>query len=181
MDTGTYTSNVAASYAPNAMPVGVTTAPPQIIGNPTPTVRTLPAKVLKTTLPPQYKTNTLPPKVIRVNLPPIGPVGGPVGAQPMAVNQSVGLAKPNVTENVTAYDVNGDGVPDAFVKNISYDYNGDGVPDRKVQVITGGPGLAAIPGGLNVDLNRDGMSDFNMSGAGGASTFVQPQAGAQYL
>ena len=72
LDTGTYTSNVAASYVPQP------TAAPQIIGNPTPTVRTLPAKVVKTTLPPQYKTNTLPPKVVRVNLPPVGPVGGAV-------------------------------------------------------------------------------------------------------
>ena len=174
MDTGTYTSNVGASFVPGVQTVP--TAAPQIIGNPTPTVRTLPAKVLKTTLPPQYKTNTLPPKVVRVNLPPIGPVGG----QPVSlggVTQGMGT----VSQTVTAHDVNGDGIPDAYVKNISYDYNGDGIPDRKVQVITGGPGLAAIPGGINVDLNRDGINDFGMTGAGGASTFIQPQAGAQYL
>ena len=166
MDTGTYTSNVQTSVVPTTSFAGA--GAPQIIGNPTPTVRTLPPKVVKTTLPPQYKTNTLPPKIVRVNLPPIGPVGGPVG-------------QPTVTATVTAHDVNGDGVPDAYVKNYSFDYNGDGVPDRKVQVITGGPGLASVPGGINVDLNRDGLSDFGMSGAGGASTFVQPQAGAQYL
>ena len=156
---------VTTSVVPTASAYG---APqPQVIGNPTPTVRTLPPRVVKTTLPPQYKTHTLPPKIVRVNLPPVGPVGG----------TGVGT----VTSTVTAHDVNGDGVPDAYVKNISYDYNGDGIPDRKVQVITGGPGLAAVPGGINVDVNRDGMSDFGMSGAGGASTFVQPQAGAQYL
>ena len=177
MDTGNYAGNVAASYAPNAVPTAAPTAPPQIIGNPTPTVRTLPAKVLKTTLPPQYKTNTLPPKVIRVNLPPIGPVGGAMPTQAVALGAPSGT----VTQTVTAHDVNGDGIPDAYVKNISYDYNGDGVPDRKVQVITGGPGLAAIPGGINVDLNRDGLNDFSMTGAGGASTFVSPQPGAQYV
>ena len=154
---------VTTSVVPTASAYGA----PQVIGNPTPTVRTLPPRVVKTTLPPQYKTHTLPPKIVRVNLPPVGPVGG----------TGVGT----VTSTVTAHDVNGDGVPDAYVKNISYDYNGDGIPDRKVQVITGGPGLAAVPGGINVDVNRDGMSDFGMSGAGGASTFVQPQAGAQYL
>ena len=166
MDTRTYTSNVQTSVVPTTSFAGA--GAPQIIGNPTPTVRTLPPRVVKTTLPPQYKTNTLPPKIVRVNLPPIGPVGGPVG-------------QPTVTATVTAHDVNGDGVPDAYVKNYSFDYNGDGVPDRKVQVITGGPGLASVPGGINVDLNRDGLSDFGMSGAGGASTFVQPQACAQYL
>ena len=49
----------------------------QVIGNPTPTVRTLPPKVVRTTLPPQYKTQTLPPKVVRVNLPPIGTPAAP--------------------------------------------------------------------------------------------------------
>ena len=167
MDTGTYTSNVQTSIVPTTGFPGMG-AQPQVIGNPTPTVKTLPPRVVKTTLPPQYKTRTLPPKVVRVNLPPVGPVGGAGG-------------QPTVTATVTAHDVNGDGVPDAYVKNYSFDYNGDGVPDRKVQVITGGPGLASVPGGINVDLNRDGLNDFGMSGAGGASTFVQPQAGAQYL
>ena len=162
---------VTTSVVPTASAYG---GQPQIIGNPTPTVKTLPPRVVKTTLPPQYKTHTLPPKIVRVNLPPVGPVGG----APAGVPQ---FGQGTVTSTVTAHDVNGDGVPDAYVKNISYDYNGDGIPDRKVQVITGGPGLAAVPGGINVDLNRDGLNDFGMTGAGGASTFVQPQAGAQYL
>ena len=170
MDTGTYTSNVQTSVVPTTGFPGM--GAPQVIGNPTPTVKTLPPRVVKTTLPPQYKTRTLPPRVVRVNLPPVGPVGGPAGAP---------MGQPTVTATVTAHDVNGDGVPDAYVKNYSFDYNGDGVPDRKVQVITGGPGLASVPGGINVDLNRDGLNDFGMTGAGGASTFVQPQAGAQYL
>ena len=169
MDTGTYTSNVQTSVVPTTGFPGM--GAPQVIGNPTPTVKTLPPRVVKTTLPPQYKTRTLPPRVVRVNLPPVGPVGG-AGAP---------MGQPTVTATVTAHDVNGDGVPDAYVKNYSFDYNGDGVPDRKVQVITGGPGLASVPGGINVDLNRDGLNDFGMTGAGGASTFVQPQAGAQYL
>ena len=151
MDTGTYTSNVQTSVVPTTSLGGGYGGAPQVIGNPTPTVKTLPPRVVKTTLPPQYKTRTLPPRVVRVNLPPVGPVGGQMG-------------QPTVTATVTAHDV-----------------NGDGVPDRKVQVITGGPGLASVPGGINVDLNRDGLNDFGMTGAGGASTFVQPQAGAQYL
>ena len=171
LDTGTYTSNLG---------VGATTSP-QIIGNPTPTVRTLPPKILKTTLPPQYKTNTLPPRVVRVNLPPVGPVGG-------AVSQSFvpGIPSPSYgvgtkTTSLTQYDVNGDGIPDVNVKNVSYDYNGDGVPDRKVQVITGAAGLPYVPGGVNVDLNRDGLNDFKMGGGVAGETFVAPQPGAQYL
>ena len=40
---------------------------------PTPTITHLPLRILKKTLPPQYKTVTLKAKVIRTRLPPIGP------------------------------------------------------------------------------------------------------------
>lgn len=49
--------------------------PPQ--GNPTPTIKTLPPKVQKNQLPPQYKTVTLPVKVVTTRLPPIGPLPTP--------------------------------------------------------------------------------------------------------
>ena len=51
-----------------------------------PTVRTLPPKVVKTTLPPQYKTVNLPPKIVKTNLQPLYPPGmqpGSVQLPPM--------------------------------------------------------------------------------------------------
>lgn len=57
-------------------------------GNPTPTVKTLPPKIVKNQLPPQYKTVTLPPKVVQTRLAPIGPAPTP---QLQLPNQSVTL------------------------------------------------------------------------------------------
>ena len=49
--------------------------PPEAYQSQTPTVRTLPLKVVKNTLPPQYKTKNLPPKVVTTRLQPIFPPG----------------------------------------------------------------------------------------------------------
>ena len=58
-----------SSLGPNIFPA------PEAYQSQTPTVRTLPPKIVKNTLPPQYKTNTLPPKVVTTRLQPIFPPG----------------------------------------------------------------------------------------------------------
>ena len=52
------------SLGPNIFPAQPGQLPPEAYQSQTPTVRTLPPKVVKNTLPPQYKTQTLPPKVV---------------------------------------------------------------------------------------------------------------------
>ena len=64
-----------ASLGPNIFPAQPGQLPPEAYQSQTPTVRTLPPKVVKNTLPPQYKTNTLPPKVVTTRLQPIFPPG----------------------------------------------------------------------------------------------------------
>ena len=64
-----------ASLGPNIFPAQPGQLPPEAFQSQTPTVRTLPPKVVKNTLPPQYKTNTLPPKVVTTRLQPIFPPG----------------------------------------------------------------------------------------------------------
>ena len=71
---------------PNAFPgAGAGPSGPVDLRSAQPTVRTLPPKVVKTTLPPQYKTVNLPPKVVKTNLPPLYPPGmqPPAGQPPM--------------------------------------------------------------------------------------------------
>ena len=68
-----------SSLGPNIFPAQPGQLPPEAYQSQTPTVRTLPPKIVKNTLPPQYKTNTLPPKVVTTRLQPIYPPGG---AQP---------------------------------------------------------------------------------------------------
>ena len=63
------------SLGPNIFPAQPGQLPPEAFQSQTPTVRTLPPKVVKNTLPPQYKTNTLPPKVVTTRLQPIFPPG----------------------------------------------------------------------------------------------------------
>ena len=63
------------SLGPNIFPAQPGQLPPEAFQSSTPTVRTLPPKVVKNTLPPQYKTNTLPPKVVTTRLQPIFPPG----------------------------------------------------------------------------------------------------------
>ena len=63
------------NLGPNIFPAQPGQLPPEAYQSQTPTVRTLPPKVVKNTLPPQYKTNTLPPKVVTTRLQPIFPPG----------------------------------------------------------------------------------------------------------
>ena len=65
------------NLGPNIFPAQPGQLPPEAYQSQTPTVRTLPPKIVKNTLPPQYKTNTLPPKVVTTRLQPIFPPAGP--------------------------------------------------------------------------------------------------------
>ena len=56
------------SLGPNIFPAQPGQLPPEAYQSQTPTVRTLPPKIVKNTLPPQYKTNTL--KIVKNTLPP---------------------------------------------------------------------------------------------------------------
>ena len=49
--------------------------PPEVMNSRVPTVRTLPDKIEKKTLPPQYKTENLPPKIVKTKAQPIFPPG----------------------------------------------------------------------------------------------------------
>ena len=49
--------------------------PPEVMQSKVPTVRNLPDKIEKKTLPPQYKTENLPPKIIKTRAQPIFPPG----------------------------------------------------------------------------------------------------------
>ena len=64
-----------SSLGSNIFPAQPGQFPPEAYQNQTPSVRTLPPKIVKNTLPPQYKTNTLPPKVVTTRLQPIFPPG----------------------------------------------------------------------------------------------------------
>ena len=68
------------NLGPNIFPAQPGQLPPEAYQSQTPTVRTLPPKIVKNTLPPQYKTNTLPPKVVTTRLQPIFPPAGPTGS-----------------------------------------------------------------------------------------------------
>ena len=49
--------------------------PPEVMNSKVPTVRQLPDKIEKKTLPPQYKTENLPPKIVKTRGQPIFPPG----------------------------------------------------------------------------------------------------------
>ena len=70
------------NLGPNIFPAQPGQLPPEAYQSQTPTVRTLPPKVVKNTLPPQYKTNTLPPKVVTTRLQPIFPPGSGASSVP---------------------------------------------------------------------------------------------------
>ena len=78
----TSTAAEPLNLGPNIFPAQPGQLPPEAYQSQTPTVRTLPPKVVKNTLPPQYKTNTLPPKVVTTRLQPIFPPGGPSSSVP---------------------------------------------------------------------------------------------------
>ena len=81
-DFGGQSANEPLNLGPNVTLAQPGQLPPEAFQSQTPTVRTLPPKIVKNTLPPQYKTNTLPPKVVTTRLQPIFPPGA--GASSMA-------------------------------------------------------------------------------------------------
>ena len=64
-----------SSLWPNIFPAQPGQLPPEAYQSRTPTVRTLPPKIVINTLPPQYKTNTLPPNDVSTRFQPIFPPG----------------------------------------------------------------------------------------------------------
>ena len=70
------------NLGPNIFPAQPGQLPPGAYQSTTPTVRTLPPKIVKNTLPPQYKTQNLPPKVVTTRLQPIFPPGSAPSALP---------------------------------------------------------------------------------------------------
>lgn len=94
------TSVQLPTYATTSVPVQTTTSIVQTAapeGNPTPTVRTLPPKIVRNQLAPKYNTVTLPAKVVQTRLAPILPPPTPqlsIQAPPV---QSVALPPPMPT------------------------------------------------------------------------------------
>ena len=81
-DLGGASAGEPLNLGPNIFPAQPGQLPPEAYQSQTPTVRTLPPKIVKNTLPPQYKTNTLPPKVVTTRLQPIFPPAGPQSSVP---------------------------------------------------------------------------------------------------
>ena len=83
--TTSYTGNMSAmgstdqleplNLGPNISLAQPGELPPEVYQSRVPTVRQLPDKVVKTTLPPQYKTENLPPKIVKTRAQPIFPPG----------------------------------------------------------------------------------------------------------
>ena len=63
------------NLGPNIFPAQPGDLPPEAYNSATPTVRRLPDKIVKNTLPPQYKTENLPPKIVKTRVAPIFPPG----------------------------------------------------------------------------------------------------------
>ena len=70
-------------------------------GNPTPTIKTLPPRIVKNELPAKYNTVTLPPKVVTTRLSPILPPPTPKLSIPTPPAQSVTLPQTAVHSSVT--------------------------------------------------------------------------------
>ena len=79
---GGQSANEPLNLGPNITLAQPGQLPPEAFQSQTPTVRTLPPKIVKNTLPPQYKTNTLPPKVVTTRLQPIFPPGAGASSIP---------------------------------------------------------------------------------------------------
>ena len=82
LGTGSYTGNINAGSSVQAEPLNLGPniflaqpgdLPPEAYQSRVPTVRQLPDKIEKKTLPPQYKTENLPPKIIKTRGKPIFP------------------------------------------------------------------------------------------------------------
>ena len=84
LGTGSYTGSINAGSSVQAEPLNLGPniflaqpgdLPPEVMNSRVPTVRTLPDKIEKKTLPPQYKTENLPPKIVKTKAQPIFPPG----------------------------------------------------------------------------------------------------------
>ena len=75
MNYGASVSAEPINLGPNIFPAQPGDLPPEVYNSSTPTVRQLPDKIEKHTLPPQYKTENLPPKIIKTRAQPIFPPG----------------------------------------------------------------------------------------------------------
>ena len=82
LGTGSYTGSINAGSSVQAEPLNLGPniflaqpgdLPPEVYQSRVPTVRQLPDKIEKKTLPPQYKTENLPPKIIKTRGKPIFP------------------------------------------------------------------------------------------------------------
>ena len=82
LGTGSYTGSINAGSSVQAEPLNLGPniflaqpgdLPPEAYQSRVPTVRQLPDKIEKKTLPPQYKTENLPPKIIKTRGKPIFP------------------------------------------------------------------------------------------------------------
>lgn len=96
--TNVQTSVQVPAYTTASVPVQtsvIQTAPAE--GNPTPTVRTLPARIVRNQLAPKYNTVTLPAKVVQTRLAPILPPPTPQLSIPTPPVQSTILPPPMPT------------------------------------------------------------------------------------
>ena len=84
LGTGSYTGSINAGSSVQAEPLNLGPniflaqpgdLPPEVMNSRVPTVRNLPDKIEKKTLPPQYKTENLPPKIVKTRGQPIFPPG----------------------------------------------------------------------------------------------------------
>lgn len=103
------TSIKVPTYATTSVPVQATTSIVQTAapeGNPTPTVRTLPPKIVRNQLAPKYNTVTLPAKVVQTRLAPILPPPTPqlsIQAPPV---QNITLPPPTMPTTFSTQSIN---------------------------------------------------------------------------
>ena len=120
--TSVQTSVQVPTYTTTTVPVQTTTSVVQTApaeGNPTPTVRTLPPRIVRNQLAPKYNTVTLPAKVVQTRLAPILPPPTPqlsIQAPPI---QNVALPPPTIpttfsTQSITVPPVQSVTVPNAL-------------------------------------------------------------------
>ena len=125
--TSVQTSVQVPTYATTSVPVQtmtsvVQTAPAE--GNPTPTVRTLPARIVRNQLAPKYNTVTLPARVVQTRLPPILPPPTPQLSIQAPTVQTVPLPPPTMpttfsTQSITVPPVQSMAVPNT-VQSVTY-------------------------------------------------------------
>ena len=74
-DYGAGQNDAPLNLGPNIFLAKPGDLPPEAFNSATPTVQRLPDKIVKNTLPPQYKTENLPPKIVKTKVAPIFPPG----------------------------------------------------------------------------------------------------------